>query len=349
MKILYLGNDSTYSTSYHRASALSRLGYEVELINPYSLFKDELRHFLMGKVHYRTGYFLLQEKIQNWINTKIIFFKNIDLIWIDSGELFGPKCLKTLKSMHKPIILYNVDDPTGKRDGNRFKSLKKALPLYDLVVIVREETKQECLKLGAKKVLLVSRSYDEIAHLPFENTLEIPLKFKSDVAFIGTWMRNEKRDEFILKLIEHGINVSIWGDRWEKSKYWNKLKQNFKGKSLGGRDYVAAIQGAKICLGMLSKGNRDQVTTRTFEIPYIGGFFCAERTYEHLKIYEDGVEAVFWDNAEECATICKQILLDNNLRNNIRIGGMKKVREIQVGNEHICKKIMALYELSVGN
>jgi len=340
MKILYLGEDATYSTSYHRASALSRIGNEVELINPYIIFKDELRNFLMSKIHYRTGYVFLQKKIEHWIQSIIVDFKNIDLIWIDSGELFGVNCIKIFKSIHKPIILYNVDDPTGKRDGNRFRSLKKALPFYDLVVIVREETKFECLKLGAKKVKLVSRSYDEVAHLPFENNIDIPFEFKSEVAFIGTWMRYEKRDEFILKLIDSGINVSIWGDRWEKSKNWNKLKQNFKNKSLGGRDYVSAIQGSKICIGMLSKGNRDLVTTRTFEIPYIGGLFCAERTSEHLEMYQEGVEALFWKDAEECASICKMILLDDDLRNSIRIAGMKKARALKVGNEDVCISIL---------
>jgi spore maturation protein CgeB len=306
MKILYIGQDSVYSTSYHRASALRRIGNEVKIINPYFIFKNELNHFLLSKIHYRTGYMFLQKTIAEWIRTVILDTKNIDLIWIDSGELFGVNCLNELKSLNRPIILYNVDDPTGERDGNRFKSLKKSLPIYDLVVIVRDETKHECLKLGATNVLLVSRSYDEVAHLPFKSTVDIPLEFKSDVAFIGTWMRHEKRDEFILKLIESGVNVSIWGDRWEKSKNWNKLKKNFKGKSLGGRNYIAAIQGAKICIGMLSKGNRDLVTTRTFEIPYSGGLFCAERTSEHSALYEEGVEAVFWNNAEECASICKK-------------------------------------------
>lgn len=341
MKILYIGNNSIYSTSYHRASALIRIGNEVELHNPYSQFKNELSHFFLGKINYYTAYFFLQNKIKYWLLNLLSNSENIDLIWIDSGELFGVQCLKILKSIHKPIILYNVDDPTGKRDGNRFRSLIKALPLYNLVVIVREETKQECLKLGAKKVLLVSRSYDEVAHLSYKNTSEIPQEFRSEVAFIGTWMRYEKRDEFILKLIESGINVSIWGDRWEKSKHWEKLKQNHKGKSLGGKDYVAAIQGAKISIGMLSKGNRDLVTTRTFEIPYIGGLLCAERTSEHIALYKEGVEAFFWNNAEECAAICKKLLLDDDLLNNTKIAGRERILLNKVGNEDICKKIIA--------
>jgi hypothetical protein len=58
-------------------------------------------------------------------------------------------------------------------------------------------------------------------------------------------------------------------------------------------------------------------------------------------MYKDGVEAVFWNDAEECAVICKKLLTDDILRNSIRIAGMKKVRELKVGNEDICKQIIA--------
>lgn len=266
--------------------------------------------------------------------------ENYDLIWVNSGELIGSKSVLYLKSFNVPVVLYNNDDPTGGRDGNRFKTLLKALQLYDMCVVMRHQNVKEFYKIGAKKVLRLHMSYDEIIHKPYDRLVEIPSKFKSDVVFIGTWMRGENRDEFILGLIDSGINVSIWGDRWEKSTHWNKIKPFFKGKSLGGRDYVAAIQGAKICLGMLSKGNRDLHTTRSFEIPYSGGLLCAERTKEHLQFYKEGEEALFWGDVNECIEICKKILENDMLGEHIRLSGMKKVRVLGVGNEDICRSII---------
>jgi len=263
-----------------------------------------------------------------------------DLIWVDGGEFIGTKSLELLKSMEVPVVLYNVDDPTGKRDGNRFQSLLKALPLYDLVVVVRKETQAECIKLGAVNTLLVSRSYDEQAHKPYENQRAIPSEFRSGIAFIGTWMRHEKRDEFLLKLIDEGLPVAIWGDRWQKSPYWNRLKIFYQGGSLSGQDYVAAIQGTKICIGMLSKGNRDLHTTRSLEIPYIGGLLCAERTSEHLHMYKENEEAVFWNDAKECAEVCKRLLANSEKREKIRLAGMQRVRKNKVGNEDICTIIL---------
>jgi spore maturation protein CgeB len=183
-------------------------------------------------------------------------------------------------------------------------------------------------------------SYDEIAHKSFDDASSIDTKFKSDIVFIGTWMNNEKRDLFLSKLIDAGLNVSIWGNRWEKSEYWDLIKEHHKGKSLSGRDYVAAIQGSKICIGMLSKGNRDLHTRRSVEIPFIGGLLCAERTIEHTEMYKEEKEAIFWDDVDECIERCKEILRDDTRRINLRENGSIRVKANQVGNEDICESII---------
>jgi len=103
---------------------------------------------------------------------------------------------------------------------------------------------------------------------------------------------------------------------------------------------VAAIQGAKLCLGLLSKENRDLHTQRSAEIPYAGGLFCAERTSEHRQLYTEGAEAVFWSDAEECIQACRRLLADEPLRERIRIAGMHRIRALGLGNESICRQIL---------
>ncbi|SDD62320.1 Glycosyl transferases group 1 [Mucilaginibacter pineti] len=340
MEILYLGDNSKTSTSFHRASALSRLGHNVNIYSPKDCINENMKSMLGNLFHYRTGYRFLQKKIVKWLTDILSKTPKPDLIWVNSGELLGVDCLKKLKELGCPVVLYNNDDPTGGRDKGRFYSLLKAIPYYDLIAVMREINIAEYKALGAKKVMQVMMSYDEVLHKPFSNIDDIPPQFKSDVAFIGTWMRFEKRDEFILTLINKGINVSIWGGRWPKSKYWNQLKPHYKGGALGGKDYIAAIQGAKICLGLLSKGNRDLYTRRSLEIPFIGGLFCAERTSTHMDMYAEGEEAVFWSSAEECAEVCLNLLNNDNLREQIRKGGREKVLKLKGGNEDICKKII---------
>jgi hypothetical protein len=338
--ILYLGNHSVASTSGHRAQALVRLGHTVDIIDPYKHLSGQINSRWMGAIHFRTGYRFLNGRVAAWIE-ETTKDKSPDVVWVNSGELLGPSALQVLKDLRCPVVLYNNDDPTGQRDGRRFETLLRAFPYYDLVVVRQEKDIKELEGLGAQRVLRVLMSYDEECHKPFASTADIPKEFLSDVAFIGTWMRSERRDEFILGLIERGIPVSVWGNRWEKSPNFSRLRDHWKGGALSGRSYVAALQGAKICLGMISKGNRDMHTRRSVETPFAGGLLCAERTPIHSDMYREGVEAVFWDDADECARVCKDLLADDRKREQIRAAGRSRVLSLGVGNEDLCRRIIA--------
>src|SRR5687767_14831829 len=184
--ILYLGDSSPTSTSAHRARAMERLGNSVTTLDPYAVFEDQLHSRLLGPIHYRTGYRLLDSSIVKWLKKYIASGpRRPDVIWVSSGELFGPNSLTVLKSLACPIILYCNDDPTGGRDGSRFDLLLKAIPHYDICVVVREVNVAEFKMKGAKQVLRVYMSYDEVVHRPVEIS-EIPDSLRSDVAFIGT-------------------------------------------------------------------------------------------------------------------------------------------------------------------
>jgi spore maturation protein CgeB len=343
MKILYIGDSNINCTSYHRYTALKRIGHDVDIFDPSKVIK-QLQHPIYSKFHYITGFSFISKSIDKWLLGIVSQNLSIELVWINGGEFFNTNSLNILRRLQCPIILYNNDDPTGKRDGNRFKTLIKTIPAYDLCVVVRDTSKNEFKNLKAKNVLQMFMSSDEIAHKPLDSNSKIKPEFQSDVAFIGTWMRHEKRDEFILELINKGLNVAIWGNRWQKSTFWNELKGFYRGGGISGEHYVAAIQGSKICLGLLSKGNRDLHTQRSLEIPYAGGLLCAERTTEHLALYEEGEEAVFWSDVDECALICKKLLADDALRERIRLNGMKRVRLNKVGNEDICREVLAEVE-----
>ena len=95
---------------------------------------------------------------------------------------------------------------------------------------------------------------------------------------------------------------------------------------LGGGDLPRGVLCGSylFCLGLLSKGNRDHVTTRSFEVPALGTLLCAERTDEHLELYKDREEAVFWRDAKECAEQCKALLANDSLREAIAKAGHER-------------------------
>jgi len=342
-RILYLGATQPGTTALCRGQALRRLGHKVTIVDPYQPMDRQLSHRWLNALHYRTGYRALQWAMQDWMAQLCATVTDQDapeIAWIDSGELIGFECLELLRSTGATTVLYNHDDPTGPRDGQRFGSLRDAVPAYDICVVVRDENIDELQALGAPQILRVDRSYDEVMHAPFNDPAAIPPSLRSEVAFIGTWMRNEQRDRFILDLAARGIPVSVWGGRWELSPLWPALRPYYRGGPLCGREYVAAIQGGKLCIGLLSSGNRDRHTTRTMEIPYAGGLLCAQRTTEHLTMFNDGREAVFWDDVDECAHWCRALLDDASRRESIRLAGMQRVRANGVGNQDICARVV---------
>lgn len=337
MRIAYFGDSSSATTSSHRAAALRRLGHVVDVFDVARALRGRTS-FVAERVHYRTGYRFLQPGVLRFLRG--LDLRGYDLAWVCSGERYGEEALELIKRTIPKLLLYVVDDVTGTRDGNRFAGLRRCIGKYDLCVVRRTENVDEFRRLGAKKVTRIFMSFDEAAHAPFADIDTIPEHLRSEVAFIGTWMREEGRDQFVARLLELGVPVTVWGNRWERSRLWRHVKDAYRGPALSGRNYVAAIQGAKVCLGLMSKGNRDLHTRRSAEIPYADGLLCAERTAEHLQMFEDGEEAVFWETPEECARQCHTLLEEHERREQIRAAGRRRIVANRLGNEDVCQDIL---------
>jgi spore maturation protein CgeB len=156
-----------------------------------------------------------------------------------------------------------------------------------------------------------------------------------------------ERGPFLAALIRLGVPLTIYGDRWHKAKEWKTLRPYWRGPGLrNDDDYASAVQAAKICLGLLSKGNRDLSTTRSFEIPLLGGVLCAERTSEHLQLYREDEDAVFWSSPEECAQKCMQLLNDEERRQRIANNGRERCVHNQTTNEHVLTQILDVLHAS---
>jgi hypothetical protein len=258
------------------------------------------------------------------------------LIWVNQGEFLGPKLLRQLRTLAVPIVNYTNDDPFGGIQNRlRFRLYQKALPYYDLVAVVRHINIDEAAHHGAPHVVRVFMSADEIAHDPQRINLEDSEQYASEVAFIGTWMR--ERGPFLHELIRLGVPISIWGDRWQKAPEWPALRPHWKGPGLYDDRYAKIIMSTKVALGFLSRNNRDFHTTRTMEIPALGAVLCAERTSEHLALYEDGAEAVFWSTPSECADHCLRLLEDESYRKSIAFRGRLRLKR----NGHYNERVLA--------
>lgn len=334
MKILYLGSGGTHSTSMARAWALMRLGHRVELFDT-----DELlpRGRLLTALHFRTGFRLLLNRAARSVQATVAD-RTFDLVWVNGGHVISPTLVRWLRGRAGAVLNYNNDDPFGDRDGRCWDSFKRAVPEYDLLAVLREVNVAEARALGARRVLRVWMSYDPVAHRPRKLTPEQTARWATDVVFVGTWM--PERGPFLRRLVELGVPLSIFGDHWAKAPEWPALAGVHRGPGVLGDDYVATIQCSRIALGLLSKGNRDLHTSRSVEIPYIGGLLCAERTSEHEQMYLANREAVFWDSPEECAERCRQLLGDEATRRRIAAAGRNKVLALKLSTNDIVQRIL---------
>jgi hypothetical protein len=330
--VLYLGNKS--GTSLDRANALRRLGHRVEHIN--------LRELLpKGKWVDRVSWHCGGDWFSSWLALKLpkkLGNLKYDLCYVDSGELVTPRLIGLLRQHADAIVNYNIDDPLGSRDGLHFRAYRQSLPFYDLCVVMRPQNVSEAKQLGARHVLHVHRSADEVSHAPRALTPEDRLKWQSEVLFLGTWF--PERGPFLSQLIDRGVPLVIRGANWHKAPEWPKLKRYWRGAQIKGDDYAMAIQCAKVNLGLVSKGNRDEHTTRSLEIPALGALLCAERTSEHLRMYEEGREALFWEGVDECAAMCQFALQDEDRRAAIAAAGHARIAANKSYNEHVMRTVL---------
>jgi hypothetical protein len=162
--------------------------------------------------------------------------------------------------------------------------------------------------------------------------------WSSEVLFLGTWF--PERGPFLLELVKRGVPLTIRGTNWSKAPEWEALKPHWKGGALLGDDYAKAIQCAKVNIGLLSMMNRDLHTTRSLEIPALGALLCAQRTSEHLAMYREGEEALFWADPEECAAMCRKALEYKGLRESIARAGHARTRRNGHYNETVLKRIL---------
>jgi len=331
--VLFLGKDS--GTAKHRALALGALYRGVEVLDPMTFLP---RNRIIDAWSWHTGGLFLEGLVKQHLFERIKR-RDYDLVWVDGGGLVGPSMVLELKNRFGKIVNYNIDDPYGSRDGLRWRLYLKSVPFYDLVVVVRDCNVPEAIREGARKVLRVHMSADERAHSPRQITREEHKRWASEVAFVGTWM--PERGPFIAKLIALGVPLSIYGDRWHKAPEWPLIRRYWRKPGLyNDDDYAKAIQCAKVNLGLLSKGNRDLTTTRSYEIPFLGGVLCAERTCEHTALYEEDTEAVFWNSPEECALQCFRLLNDETYRNRIAKRGNSRCILNRTTNQKILPTIL---------
>ncbi len=246
-----------------------------------------------------------------------------EVVWVDKGLQIRTEVLRNIRQMQRNIrqVHYSPDDMAGRH--NQSRQYLRAVPEYDVQVTTKSFNVPELRAMGAGAVLFLNNAFCPETHRPRCVSGEEIKRLGGPVGFIGAF--EEERAKAMLFLGENGVPVRIWGGGWErwarKHPHPNLRVEN---RAVWGQEYAKAICSFDINLGFLRKLNRDLQTTRSVEIPACGGFLLAERTEEHMSLFEEGAEAEFFNSHEELLEKCRYHLAHPETRRKTAAAGRER-------------------------
>jgi len=321
-KILFIGDLNQYGRGYQRYRTLNDMGHDVVahshtcVSEPNKIQTPTLLYKIFWKLRIP-----LDDMRVNLALRKDVKKGNFDVIWIEKGNMVWPWTLKRLKIISPNSVLISCsEDDMFVRHGHSLW-YRWGVCNYDIVFTTKTYNLSELLSFGAKRTILFLDSYDEKIHKKMPLTDLQKKCFLSDVSAIGAF--EYERAMSLLYLAQNGIKVTIWGNGWSS---WISRHPNLdvKNEFLFGEDYSRAICSTKININFLRKINRDEVTSRSVEIPACGGFMLAERTGRHLSFFVEGREAEFFSSNQELLEKVRLYLQKELEREKIAMAGYQR-------------------------
>jgi hypothetical protein len=255
-----------------------------------------------------------------------------DVLWIEKGNTVWPGTLAFVRrvSPRTRIVSYSEDDMFAGHNRSLF--YRRGIGHYDVVFTTKSYNcrPSELPRLGARHVVFVDKAYDVHAHRPLRLDAADVGAYGADVSFIGSYER--ERAHSLQVLAESGITVRVWGaGGWKRRAGWHR-NLRLEDQPLYGEAYAKALCASRISLCFLRKRNRDLQTDRTMEIPACAAFMLAERTSEHLRLFEEGREAAYFDGDEEMVGKARYYLERDDER--VAIAAAARRRCVESGYSH---------------
>jgi spore maturation protein CgeB len=225
----------------------------------------------------------------------------------------------------------------------QFHLVEEIAPAFDYCLVPEKFRLADYRRVGANPIYC-----QEAANPSVYKPHDLPAEY--DVTFVG--QRYGNRPDHIKRLIAAGVDVRVWGPRWdeppgtrfqpgrtaaagasERSALDEALLAR-AGPALADDELVKMYSRSRISLGFSVVAQRPpageppikQVRLRDFEAPMSGAFYLVERCDELTEFFEPGKEIVFFDDADELADKAKYYLAHDAERERIRQAGMRRAR-----------------------
>lgn len=294
LRILYVGDLKDGTTSKSRFEAICRLGHTVgPVATDPSRSPFQIR--LLSRIAFVAGYPLDLARAKQRI-LAAVRSKTWDVLWVDEVKTMDRTTLAEVRHIQPAIqrVAFIMDDPFSKH-ARGWRRFRNAVRSYDIHCVIRHASIPELQECGARRVLRYHKGFDPQLHRPVPvppNMSRMPL------FFAGHW--EPKREADLAALIKAGLPLYLSGHAdWRKGHFWRVLQPHFHEGGFYGERYAEAICAADIALCFYSQWNRDTENSRMYEIPACGTFMLAERNEENIRLFEEGLEAEFFGNANE--------------------------------------------------
>jgi spore maturation protein CgeB len=183
-------------------------------------------------------------------------------------------------------------------------------PEYDFCLVPEKHRLEHYKRIGANPIYCQEGANPDV-YRPYPETQRF------DAGFIG--QAYGERPGLIESLIEHGIDVNVWGSGWEYFTRrrpslhplrwnWGSKKRGIPKRFIGGvltdDEMVRTYSRTKVNLGFAacwSSGSEriTQIRLRDFEIPMSGAFYLTEFQEELGEFFDIDQEIVCYRNADE--------------------------------------------------
>ena len=219
--------------------------------------------------------------------------------------------------------------------------VREISPRYSWCLVPEKFRLPDYVAMGARP-LYCQEAANPATYKPFD----LPMDF--DVTFVGQAYGD--RPACIRHLMDCGVDVRVWGSRWEYHIDWpprNPLRRLWKlfaarddvvrlprrtvGGMLSDQQMIETYSRSKINLGFSTCGetHRDgqrivQIRLRDFEVPMSGGFYMVEAMEELAEFFEIGREIVCYEGMDDLVDKVKYYLAHETERERIRKAGHER-------------------------
>lgn len=344
MRVLFVGYLGRGQTSGMRCQALRRLGHDVMAVDAGATWRHA------SYFSRQVGQMMSRGRRIDALNASVIEAAERhrpQLMWAEKQEYLRPATLQRLNQLGFLTLHYNPD-PYFSLAWKRTALADECLRSYDAMVVTKRYELEAYRAHCTGQVIYTPLGYDPVGHAPPREKVYD----RRDVVFVGGW--EPRRERLLTAAAAITKSVKVWGYGWsiaQRSRL-SPLRALRLGRLTPGQHiyfgpssaaleratgtgegasgeiyeerYSDVVAGSRIALGFVREICPDEHTTRTFEIPAIGGFMLADRTDEHLEFFEEGKEAEFFGNDEEYSEKLRFYLANGEARDRIARAGHER-------------------------